>query len=180
MTPSHAFLTADWRRLVLLNYDIAPDLLRPFVPSGTTLDLWRGHALVSVVGFQFLNTRLRGIPLPFHQHFEEVNLRFYVRRDLPGGECRRGVTFIKELVPRRAVAFVARMFYNEPYQAVPMRSSGEPGAPAVSDRIVYEWRLGNRWQRVACGVTGEPTIPRDDDERTFIAEHYWGYGRWRD
>lgn len=180
VTARRPFLTAEWRALVLLNFDIAPGLLQPFVPPGTTLDLWRGQAVVSVVGFLFLNTRLGGIPLPFHQRFEEVNLRFYVRRELPSGECRRGVTFVKEFVPQRAVALVARAFYNEPYQAAPMRSTGLLDAGTTAGRVSYEWRVDNRWQRVSCGVTGPPVLPPDDDERTFIAEHYWGYGRWRD
>src|SRR5919199_3954177 len=90
------FLTAEWRYLVMLNYDVPPAVLAPLVPAGTTLDLWRGRALVSVVGFRFLATRVLGVPVPFHRDFDEVNLRFYVRRELPGGEVRRGVTFVRE------------------------------------------------------------------------------------
>ena len=108
------FLTADWLDLVLLNYVVPPALLGPLVPKGTELDLWRGEAYVSVVGFVFANTRVRGVAIPFHQTFEEVNLRFYVRRRVDGDE-RRAVTFIRELVPRLAIAMTARLMYNEPY-----------------------------------------------------------------
>src|SRR6516165_9487697 len=100
------FLTADWLHLVLLNYAVAPNLLAPYVPKGTALDLLRGKAYVSVVGFMFANTRVRGMTIPFHRTFEEVNLRFYVRRAV-GGEERRAVAFIRELVPRIAIATVA-------------------------------------------------------------------------
>ena len=113
------FLTAEWRHLAMLNYEADPKLLAPFVPSGTELDLWNGKNFVSVVGFLFQKTRVLGIPVPFHRNFEEVNLRFYVRRKAPDG-WRRGVVFIKELVPRRAIAWTARTFYNEPYLALPM------------------------------------------------------------
>ena len=68
------FLTAEWRYLAMLNYVVNPKVLAPFVPAGTELDSWAGKNFVSVVGFRFLNTRVLRIPLPFHRHFEEVNL----------------------------------------------------------------------------------------------------------
>src|SRR6476469_9717658 len=109
-----SFLTASWEHLVLLNYRCPSELLGPFVPAGTELDRWQGETLVSLVGFLSSDTRLLGVPVPFHRTFEEVNLRFYVRRAIP--EHRRAVVFIRELVPRRAVAAVARALYNEPYR----------------------------------------------------------------
>ncbi len=113
------FLTAEWRWLAMLNYEIDPKALALFVPVGTELDFWNGKTFVSLVGFLFQNARVRGMAIPFHRHFEEVNLRFYVRRKAEDG-WQRGVVFIKELVPRRAIAFVARAFYNENYFALPM------------------------------------------------------------
>ncbi|HXT48296.1 MAG TPA: DUF2071 domain-containing protein, partial [Gemmatimonadaceae bacterium] len=115
--PRRAFLTAEWRYLVMLNYEVDAAMLRPLVPRGTELDLWEGRALASVVGFRFLRTRLLGVPVPFHRDFEEVNLRFYVRRVTPNGDARRGVVFVRELVPRAAIAYTARAVYNEPYLA---------------------------------------------------------------
>jgi uncharacterized protein YqjF (DUF2071 family) len=178
VTTRRAFLTAEWRWLVMLNYEIDPHLLLPMVPTGTSLDLWEGHALVSVVGFQFLHTAVAGIPVPFHQRFEEVNLRFYVRREV-AGEVRRGVTFIRELVPRAAIAWGARLVYNEPYRALPMRSTA-PSAGDSPGRLEYGWRDGADWHHVSAEATGVPEVPSQNDERAFIAEHYWGYGRARD
>ena len=96
--PERTFLTAEWRDLALLNFEIEPDVLLPHVPGGTEIDLWDGRCFVSVVGFRFFRTRLMGLPIPFHSNFLEVNLRFYVRREVQG-ELRRGVVFIKEIVP---------------------------------------------------------------------------------
>src|SRR6185437_11165669 len=101
------FLSAVWRQLAMLNYRVDPALLAPYLPAGTTLDLWRGDAFISVVGLLFDDTRVLHVPIPFHITFPEVNLRCYVRREV-GGETRRGVVFIRELVPRAAIAFVAR------------------------------------------------------------------------
>src|SRR5579864_4477520 len=106
------FLTAEWRNLAMLNYEIDPNLLREYVPAGVELDQWNGHTFMSLVGFSFLNTKVLGLPIPFHRNFEEVNLRFYVRRNTRN-EIRRGVVFIKEIVPRWAIAFVARSVYGE-------------------------------------------------------------------
>ncbi len=174
------FLTAEWRYLVMLNYEVDPAVLLPLVPAGAVLDLWHGRALVSVVGFRFLRTRVLGLPMPLHRNFDEVNLRFYVRHDSPAGERRRGVTFVRELVPRAAIALVARAAYNEPYSAVPMRSDVPASLVESPGRLTYEWRSHGRWQQVAATATGSPSVPGDDAEATFIAEHYWGYTRQRD
>ena len=117
---STPFLTAQWRTLAMLNYEIEPAILKPFVPRGTELDAWNGKTFVSMVGFLFLETKVLGVSFPMHTHFEEVNLRFYVRRKIEG-EWRRGVTFLREIVPRHAIAFVANTLYNERYLALPMR-----------------------------------------------------------
>jgi uncharacterized protein YqjF (DUF2071 family) len=174
------FLTAAWRYLVMLNYEVPPALLEPLVPAGTTLDLWNGRALVSVVGFRFLRTRLLGVPIPFHRDFDEVNLRFYVSRVAPSGEVRRGVTFVRELVPRAAIALVARLTYNEPYLAVPMRSIAPVGESDAPGRVSYEWRTSSGWQGVSATTVGAAAVPAADSEAAFVTEHYWGYTRQRD
>src|SRR3954453_16006147 len=115
----------------MLNYEIEPEVLRPYLPVGTELDAWNGRTYVSMVGFQFLNTRVRGLAIPFHRNFEEINLRFYVRRLGPDG-WRRGVVFIKEIVPRFAIAAVARLFYNENYVALPTRHQLDLSAESVT------------------------------------------------
>src|SRR5262245_9199655 len=117
---SPRFLTAEWRYLAMINYEVDPAILHPYIPRGTELDRWQGRTFVSLVGFLFLKTRVLGLWVPFHSDFEEVNLRFYVRRRAPDG-WRRGVVFIREVVPRRAIATVARVFYNENYVARRMR-----------------------------------------------------------
>jgi hypothetical protein len=174
------FLTAEWRHLVMLNYEVERGLLEPLVPAGTELELWQGRTLVSVVGFKFSNTRVRGIRVPFHHTFDEVNLRFYVRRELPTGEMRRGVVFVREFVPRAAIALVARIAYNEPYRAVAMRSTVPATPVAAPGRITYEWRTGARWQRLAATAVGAPADPASASEAAFITQHHWGYTRQRD
>ncbi len=170
------FLTARWRYLAMLNFAVEPAILRPWVPRGTELDLWRGTALATVVGFRFLDTRVRGFPIPLHRNFDEVNLRFYVRREAKE-ETRRGVVFVKEVVPRRAIAWLARRLYGENYVALPMRH--ELAIPAAGEaacgRVRYEWRLDGRWNRLEAELAGAPELPAADSEETFVTEHYWGY-----
>jgi uncharacterized protein YqjF (DUF2071 family) len=175
-----SFLTAQWRYLVMLNFDVDPSILHALVPRGTELDLWNGRAIASVVGFRFLRTRVLGVPVPFHRDFEEVNLRFYVRHTSRDGDARRGVVFVRELVPRLGIALIARLAYNEPYLAVPMRSTA-PAAPTESPgRVSYGWRTGSRWQELGATAAGAPALPSPESEATFITEHYWGYTRQRD
>ena len=175
-----AFLTAEWRYLVMLNYVIDPAVLHALVPRHTVLDLWNGRAMASVVGFRFLRTRVLGAPIPLHRDFEEVNLRFYVRHDTPEGEVRRGVVFVRELVPKAAIALVARLAYNEPYWALPMRSTVPRAAVDDPGRLSYEWRTGSRWQHLSATSSGTPALPAATSEEAFITEHFWGYTRQRD
>jgi len=168
------FLTAEWRHLLMVNHVVDPAVLEPLVPAGTELDLWQGRAYVSVVGFRFLNTRVLGIMVPFHRNFDEVNLRFYVRRRFEAG-WRAGVAFVKEIVPRRAIAFVARTLYNENYIRLPMRS-----AVTIPGPVRYELRRAGSWESVSATAVGEPYLPAPDSEEAFISEHYWGYARQRD
>ena len=174
------FLTAEWRDLVMLNYCVDPAVLAPHVPAGTVLDLWHGDALVSMVGFRFLGTRIRGIPIPLHRDFDEVNLRFYVRAERRD-EVRRGVVFIREIVPRRVIALVARLAYNEPYIALPMKSHVPPPHPRNPRTVRYSWRgRTGRGHLQVESEAGEPSLPGERSEETFITEHYWGYTRQRD
>jgi len=174
-----AFLTAEWRWLAMLNYRVPRELLTPLVPRGTTLDLWQGAAYVSVVGFLFRKTRIFGMSVPFHGLFEEVNLRFYVRREA-GTEIRRGVTFIRELVPRPAVSIMARLAYNEPYRTVPMRNRmgiiGPSGRPVS---VEYAWRISNEWCGMRLFPEGDLYAPEPGSEEEFITNHHWGYTRRR-
>ena len=157
----------------MLNYQIDPALLTPFIPAGTELDWWDGKVLVSVVGFLFLKTRVFGAPIPFHRNFEEVNLRFYVRRKAEDG-WRRGVVFIKEIVPRAAIAFTARTLYRESYIALPMAHQIEEESGAVKS-AEYSWRLAGRQNSLKLGTRGEAQPLVAGSEAEFITEHYWGY-----
>ena len=172
MTES-VFLTSDWRDLALVNYEVDPEVLAPYVPSGTEIDPWEGQYYVSVVGLRFLRTRLLGMPVPFHRDFPEVNLRFYVRREVDG-ELRRGVVFIKEIVPLHAVTWVARTIYNENYATLPMRDE------IRSDSFRYEWRFKSNWNTLSVKTRGEWSVPDQSSEASFVAEHYWGYAAQRD
>ena len=118
---SFTFLTAAWRKLIMAQYEVAPQLLERRLPPGLELDLYEGRCFVSLVGFLFDRVRILGLPVPFHTRFEEVNLRYYVRRRLPDGSSRRGVVFVSEIVPKPAIALVASALYGEAYATAPTR-----------------------------------------------------------
>lgn len=172
------FLTARWRYLAMLSYEVPPEVLAPFVPYGTELDSWQGKTFVSLVGFLFLDTRVRGVAVPGHRDFEEVNLRFYVRRKAEDG-WRRGVVFVKEIVPRLAIAATARLLYGEKYVALPMRHSimGDPTRGGMY--VMYGWRRRGKWNGIGAMVSGQPKEALPGSEEEFITEHYWGYSSLR-
>jgi uncharacterized protein YqjF (DUF2071 family) len=172
------FLTGAWQHLVMLNYPVAPAVLQPYLPAGTEIDFFAGQTYLSVVGFLFHDTRVLGLRVPFHRNFEEVNLRFYVRARSADG-WRRGVVFVKEIVPRRLIAWVARVLYNENYVAIPMRHAVVLPA-AGTGSVRYQWRHGGRWDSVSAVIEGEPKPLAPGSEEEFITEHYWGDVRQRD
>lgn len=166
------FLSAEWRKLAMANYEVPPSVLEPLVPHGTELDFWQGACYASLVGFMFLNTRLKGIPIPFHVNFEEVNLRFYVRvRDEQG--WKRGVVFVKEIVPKPALAWVANTIYQEHYEAMPMKHRWQ--LDADQHTVHYAWRKKSRWNSFQVTTPAAAIAVEPGSEEEFITEHYWGY-----
>jgi len=157
----------------MANYAVEPSLLVPFLPKGTELDLWNNTCYVSLVGFMFLNTRLRGIKIPFHTNFEEVNLRFYVKR-MDSTGIKRGVVFIKEFVPKHALTFVANAFYGEHYQTLPMNHVLALESSQLKMNVGYNWKL-KEWNSLAVTADSVPTDIVPGSEEEFITEHYWGY-----
>ena len=169
-----SFLTAEWRKLVMVNYEVNPEILKPYLPNGTELDFFEEKCYVSLVGFMFLNTKLLGIKIPFHSNFEEVNLRFYVKRKV-GEEIKRGVVFIKEIVPKPAITFVANTVYKENYETLPMKHSWN----VIDDvlKVSYEWKLKDKWNRMFIEATNKQQAIEENSEIEFISEHYWGYAK---
>ena len=169
-----SFLKAEWRKLAIANYIIDKNLLTKYIPAGTELDLWNSNCFVSLVGFMFKNTRLLGIKIPFHTDFEEVNLRFYVKR-FENGAWKRGVVFIKEIVPKSALTFVANTVYNENYETMPMKHTWETSS---DKRIVeYKWEKEYKWHSIKITASLDAFKIDDHSETEFITEHYWGYAK---
>lgn len=167
------FLRAEWRKLVMANYAVDSKLLAPHLPHKTELDIRNGVCYVSLVGFMFRDTRIKGFRIPFHTNFEEVNLRFYVRHR-NNAEWKRGVVFLKEIVPRPALAFVANTVYRENYEAMPMEHSFVTSGDTLE--VEYRWRK-KKWHslKIRADKKAKPVTAGSDEE--FITEHYWGYTR---
>ena len=170
---ANIFLTAEWRKLAIANYPVDPILLRPFLPHNTELDIWENKCYVSLIGFMFLNTRLKSFRIPFHSNFEEVNLRFYVRYK-ENGIWKRGVTFIKEIVPKPAITFFANTLYNEKYETLRMSHSWIIDEKYLN--IEYQWKNRN-WNSFKLKAENVSLPIKINSEEDFITEHYWGYSK---
>ena len=169
------FLQAEWNNLIMVNYVIDPALLLPYLPAHTELDIYKGNVYVSVIGFMFEEVKLLGFKIPFHVNFEEVNLRFYVRH-LHNGQWKRGAVFIKEIVPKYAITFVANNLHREKYSCMPMKHSLVKKEDSIS--ISYRWKYKNKWNSLKATV-GVNSVPMEEgSEEQFIAEHYWGYSKF--
>lgn len=170
------FLKAEWRKLAIINYEINPEILLKYLPKGTELDFYKGKCYVSLVGFMFLNTKLLGLPIPFHRNFEEVNLRFYVKKK-EGNQWKRGVVFIKEIVPKYALSMVANSVYKENYKTLKMKNKIEY---TDNDLVVtYSWK-DKDWYSMQITAESKSQTMEDDSEFEFITEHYWGFTKKED
>lgn len=180
------FLTAVWRDLVMITWAVDHAVLRPLLPPDMELDLFEGEALASVVAFDFADVRVLGMAVPWHTRFPEVNLRFYLRRQLADGSWRRGVAFVQEMVPRHAVTFAARLLYDEPYVTRPMRRVAVPetvmgeAQPGERRSLVYEWKRQGEWERVIALTDAPPRATRTESIEAFVMSQEWGYRRRKD
>ena len=165
------FLTAKWLDLVMANYALQPQVLQEFVPAGTEIDLFDGKCFASLIAFKFFDTRVLGLPIPFHINFLEVNLRFYVKRETDT-EIKRGVVFVKEIVPRFAISLVARSFYGEPYETWKMRLD-----ETYNEKFAYSWSKGKTANCISVEKGANLGVPAENSHGEFIIEHYWGYTR---
>ena len=166
------FLSARWENLIMANYEVNADVLKAYLPHGVELDFYNDKAFVSLVGFMFKKTSLFNIPIPFLGTFEEINLRFYVKR-VEGDSIKRGVVFINETVPYKPVAWLANKLYKEHYISIPTKNTIE--ITSLSKDIKYEWKINKEWNHIAVNGKNikEPMLPGSIEE--FIFEHYYGY-----
>lgn len=168
------FLKARWENLIMANYAVDPAILQPYLPHGVELDFFEGKTYVSLVGFMFKNTRIFGLPIPFLGTFEEVNLRFYVKRTDETG-VKRGVVFINESVPFKPVAWLANWLYKEHYIAIPTKNKIELGADTKS--VEYQWKINSRWNSLQVNASTMGAEMQECSVEEFIYEHYYGYTR---
>lgn len=171
------FLKAQWINLIMLNYEVDSSVLEKYIPPYTELDLWKGKVLVSMVGFLFRDTCVRGIKWPLHINFEEVNLRFYVKH-FNGKEWKRGAVFISEIVPKPFIALAANLLYKEHYRAMPMRHSVNQ-IDADNSKYLYEWKFDGKWNNKLGGSVSTKELQpiKTGSQEEFILEHYWGYNK---
>jgi uncharacterized protein YqjF (DUF2071 family) len=167
-----SFLKAEWNNLAMINYEVDAQILEKYIPKGTEIDFYNDKCYVSFIGFLFENVRVLGIKIPFHSDFEEVNLRFYVRR-FENGVWKRGTVFINEIVPKQAIAFVANTFYNEHYQTFPMKHTLKVNEN--SNEFIYQWKVNNNWNTIHLETKKNPIVIEVNSEAEFITEHYFGY-----
>lgn len=169
------FLTAKWEHLLIMNFEIDPAYLAAYVPHGVVLDLWEGKCIVSLVGFHFSNVKCFNIPVPFYSDFDEVNLRFYVKEPNPDGSFKRGVVFIKELVPDQPIAKLANTLFHEHYEAVPLYNHNEEFSSSIE--VSYSWEKNGRSHTMQAKTDGSYSDLEMNSEEEFTLEHYWGYTR---
>lgn len=166
------FLNAQWANLVMANYVVSPEILKKYLPYKTELDLWNNRCYVSLVGFMFLETKVLGIKFPFHTNFEEVNLRFYVRYN-DNGEWKRGVVFIKEIVPKTMITLIANTLYKENYATHPCKHDIQKTDNELF--VKYSWQSKSSWNHIQVNAAAESISIEVGSEEEFITEHYWGY-----
>jgi uncharacterized protein YqjF (DUF2071 family) len=167
----NTFLKANWENLIMANYEVDPSILKPYLPKGLELDFYNDKTYASLVGFMFKKTSLFGIPIPFFGSFEEINLRFYVRK-VEGEKIKKGVVFINETVPFKIVALLANKLYKEHYISIPTKNTIDV---AEHKHINYQWKMKDKWNsiRVQSKINKDKIALSSIEE--FIFERYFGF-----
>ncbi len=170
MNGKKVYLQAQWKHLVLANYAVPDSVLEPYLPDNCELDKYEGSAYLSLVAFQFKETKVYGLKWPGYTNFPEYNLRFYIK--LNGV---RGVCFIREYVPSKLIAWIARSVYNEPYKAANLQDIVESNA----ETIAAQYSLNDQGATFNVVVKGNnsPYEPPSDSIEHFFKEHELGVGR---
>lgn len=171
------FLSANWNDIVMINYEAPKDCLIPYIPYGTELDDFEGKFYVSLVGFKFLKSKIFNVAIPFLGSFDEVNLRFYVKRKV-NNEIRRGVVFISEIVPFKTVAILANVLYKEHYLACKMES--DINIKNDSKHLKYGWQFLNENYFIKATFSNKCQELYPNTHSYFIYEHYYGYTKVND
>jgi uncharacterized protein len=169
-------LTADFRYLVFLNYRVERELLESRVPTGVELHLLNGDPYISLVAFLFENLQVQGLPAPFHQKFEEVNLRFYVKQKGSTQE-KHGVTFIREIVPKTLMAAAARFIFNEKYISLPMAHVLTPGEV---QSLEYTWNTDKQKNFVRGSFKNEWEEPEKTSTEYWLMKRPYGFTATRE
>ena len=172
-----SFLTAQWKNLIMANYVVNSEVLEKYLPAGTELDYWNGNCYVSLVGFLFKNTKVLGFKIPNHTNFEEVNLRFYVKR-FEDGEWKRGVVFIQEIVPKSMITLVANTFYRENYKTLAMQHENQ--LKAEIRKVSYSWENQKKTNQITVNAYDFASTIEEGSEAEFITEHYFGYTKYNE
>ena len=172
MVGNKIFLIANWNYLLLANYAVPKNVLMPFLPKDCELALWENQAFVSIVGFQFNNTKVFKIKWPCFTNFIEINLRFYLQY-----KGQRAVCFIKEYVPSYIIAGIARTVYNEPYERKNITTYCEKINEKL--RLAYKIHVKDHPFTISTTVDDMPYIPSKNSEEYFFKEHSLGVGRTR-
>ncbi|MCC6864869.1 MAG: DUF2071 domain-containing protein [Ignavibacteria bacterium] len=172
MNEPTVFLTARWQDLILITYDVDPKILLPLCPAGLEPDTINGRGFISLVAFDFMDTKVKGIKFPFHVNFPEINLRFYVKDNE-----RRGVVFIKEFVPKQIIPLIANTFYNENYKAITMTSDVDKNGQI---KIHHKIKINGKFYEIKAEADNDPVIPEDNLVENFFKEQEWGFGKTKD
>jgi uncharacterized protein YqjF (DUF2071 family) len=171
------FLRAEWNNLILANYIVPQEVLLPYLPAKTELALFQGNAYVSLVGLMFLNTRVLGLSIPLHTNFEEINLRFYIKY-CDNGHWKNGVVFIKEIVSKKSISFIANFVYGENYSTMKMKHYHIESPESFE--CGYEWNDGEKWNKLSAVTNKKSNKIIPGSCESFFADHYWGYSKHSD
>jgi len=174
-----AFLSGHFDHIVLFNYAVAPEFLAPYLPAHTELDLHDCRYFCSLVGVRCLDLHTHGMPLWPFRNYAQVNLRFYVCRQIDAPHWRHGVVFIKQLIPHRLVAWTARRLFNERTETQRVTALVEATAEGT-EQVEYRWPFQGEHCRLKTSFRPQPPCAAPEQQRLFFVERHWGYAAQRD
>ena len=171
-TAQKVLMTARFSEVVAVNFQIDPKVLAPRIPKGLELDFYKGETYVSLVAMMLRDVRVWGIPIHIATGFEELNMRFYVRRK-DGDGYQRGACFIKDYVSSGAAAWILGSLFKADFHKIKMKhdNTGFADDGESVPSVDYRWKVGDHWNRLRIKARSKVQKTGSDTKVGFILNH---------
>lgn len=159
-----------WRNVVHVNYQIAPEVLHPYLPPRTEILLFQNKCFITLTALVYDQVKFKGLNIPLHREIPEVNLRFYVSA-ADGSKSKNGVVLLKRIIAKPLLAFAGQLLFQEQYAVMPISYFVRKQS---TERLVkYFWKNNppyGEWHSLSVKTSHSSIAFNEDDQVAFLTK----------